>query len=318
MSSGLNLEFAKRQKCFSISIRLSNQSINISFDMSHYDRNDIKDMDPDATGSAGLSDAKSICTDSSVTMYGSLFCLCSLYEDSFMWPTSDVPHAGGAVRRRRQWRLQWWLRHGSPSPWSWREVAPYRSTGKEDGLLRGFWHGDGALGDTEDDEAVSVEQIVDDPVPQVSEAQSSTSPGAECPVREVTSRGRSCGRGPDHLPRMTGALSEHRVDVLTFQVDEMTQVTSPEYIFERQRAGVSMPQSFEEIIELVPQERRQERFEEQICRHASALTVHPSTRHGADCFILGAAGRGSFSPRAHLGATRRHDVAENEEGDAKR
>ena len=46
-------------------------------------------------------------------------------------------------------------------------------------------------------------------------------------------------------------------------MDEMNQVTSPEYIFERKRAGVPMPQS-EEIVELVPQERMHERMEQQI------------------------------------------------------
>ena len=87
---------------------------------------------------------------------------------------------------------------------------------------------------------------------------------------------------------------------------------------EQQLVGVPVPRSIVEAIQLVASAAQPGTNQRADGRNASALTVHPSTRREADCFILGAADRGSFCPRAHLGATRRHDVAENEEGDAKR
>ena len=36
---------------------------------------------------------------------------CDLHENSFTWATSDLPHAGGAARRRRERQLSAWPRH---------------------------------------------------------------------------------------------------------------------------------------------------------------------------------------------------------------
>ena len=250
MSSGMSLAFVKRRKCFSISIRLLEEEVVVPV------------FCPDANGSAGLSDAKSISTDSDVAMYGSLFCLCSLYKDSFMWSTSDVPHVGGAVRRRRQWRLQYWLQHGSSSSWSWREVAPYRFTGRD------F--------DTETVSSMTrkmMRQSLWSRLPTILCRRSqkrSHKRVLEQSVLFVKSQVVEDRADVDQIishawqELLSERIVEDRDDVLTFQVDEMNQVTSPDYIFERQRGGVSMSQSFEEIVELVSQKRRQKRMEQQI------------------------------------------------------
>ena len=123
------------------------------------------------------------------------------------------------------------------------------------------------------------------------------------PSVEKVATGASCTRVlrtkaqmvPEHCQRARTSCTSSMM--LVWQMFEMPvpQIQLVPQESRQQLVDVPVPRNIVEAIQLVASAAQPGTNRIADGRNASALTVHPSTRRRADCFILGAAGRGSLS-----------------------